>query len=152
MLAKAPPSDDVTSLEAAVRDADTVALAQCQRVQHRPRLDGHRHLLRADHRDEFVGRRETGGTGVTAAAAMNVGLREAAHGKHVGTPAHAVIVHPAGAVGILDAVAKPSGEAARVTGMSERTIQRWIVAKRIVGRRVGPRVWQVELASLEKAA
>lgn len=43
-------------------------------------------------------------------------------------------------------------EAARQCSVSERTIQRWIKEQRIIARRLGPRIWQVDLASLKATA
>lgn len=45
-----------------------------------------------------------------------------------------------------------TSEAARQCSVSEKTIIRWIQAKRIDGRRVGPRIWQVSAVSLQQIA
>lgn len=44
-----------------------------------------------------------------------------------------------------------TSEAARHCGVCERTIIRWIRTDRIEGRRVGPRIWQVNAASILRA-
>lgn len=43
-------------------------------------------------------------------------------------------------------------EAARQCSVSERTIRRWIKLQLVAGRKVGPRVWQVDLASVKQLA
>jgi len=41
-------------------------------------------------------------------------------------------------------------DAARVTGVPARTIQRWAVEGRITAHRDGPRLWRVSIADVER--